>query len=164
MTMLGAQLDDLQQLGTRLSVTGSDVAGVRDGAVHTTTQVVTGVHDAAQAALDQILGHMEQLDRTVASAVAEAEATQWTGANADRFRDGALQFQTSMRSAQTTTTETFTAFRATIASLGETLESYSTQLRTALTDAEASCQAMSQAVEHQRSMLDQVMNAGLSFG
>lgn len=164
MTMLGAQLDDLSRLSHRLTATAGEVGTSRDGALQTTTRVVTGVQDAAQAALEQIMGHMDQLGQSVAGSVAEAGNAHWTGANADRFRDGAARFQSSMQAAQTSTTDTFSQFRLTIAGLSETLEAYSASLSTALAEAEESTRQMAQAVEHQRAALDQVMNTGLSFG
>lgn len=164
MTILGAQLDDLSRLSQRLTTTAGDVAGSRDGAIRTTAQVVTGVQEAAQAALEQIMTHMDQLGQSVAASVAEAGSTNWTGANADRFRDGAATFQRAMQGAQTTTTDTFGQFRTTIASLSETLDAFAASLGVQLHDAEQSVQQMSQAVEHQRSNLDSVMNTGLSFG
>ncbi|MEZ5375444.1 MAG: hypothetical protein R2733_02970 [Acidimicrobiales bacterium] len=163
MTILGAQLDDLSRLSQRLTTTAGDVGGSRDGAIRTTTQVVTGVQEAAQAALEQIMTHMDQLGQSVAASVAEAGATNWTGSNADRFRDGATTFQRSMQAAQNTTTDVFSQFRATIASLSDTLDSYAAALGTQLSDAEQSVQQMSQAVDHQRSNLDSVMNTGLAF-
>ena len=75
MTILGAQLDDLSRLSQRLTTTAGDVAGSRDGAIRTTAQVVTGVQEAAQAALEQIMTHMDQLGQSVAASVAEAAST-----------------------------------------------------------------------------------------
>ncbi len=163
MTILGAQLEDLSRLSQRLTTTSADVGGARDGAVRTTAQVVSGVQEAAQAALEQIMTHMDQLGQSVAASVSEAGSTNWTGANADRFRDGATTFQSSMQAAQNSTTDTFSQFRATIASLSETLDAYASSLGAQLSDAEQSVQQMSQAVEHQRSNLDSVMNTGMTF-
>ncbi len=163
MTMLGAQLDDLFRLSQRLTATAADVGGSRDGAIRTTTQVVSGVQDAAQAALDQIMTHMDQLGQSVAGSVTEAGSVMWTGSNADRFREASQQFQTSMLLAQRTTTDTFAQFRQTIGLLSETLDAYATQLGAALTDAEASTRQMSQAVHQQAANLDQVMNTGVSL-
>ncbi len=163
MTILGAQLDDLSRLSQRLTTTATDVGGSRDGAIRTTAQVVAGVQEAAQAALEQIMTHMDHLGQSVSASVAEAGSTNWTGANADRFRDGASSFQSSMQAAQNTTTDTFGQFRATIGSLSETLDGFAANLGAQLNDAEQAVQQMSQAVEHQRSNLDSVMNTGLSF-
>lgn len=164
MTILGAQLDDLIHLSQRLTTTAGDVGGSRDGAIRTTTQVVSGVQDASQIALEQIMTHMDQLGQSVAASVAQAGSTNWTGDNAERFREGSAAFQTAMQAAQNATTDTFSQFRATIASLSETLDAYAASLGAQLSDAEQSVHQMSAAVERQRSNLDSVMNAGLSFG
>ncbi len=163
MTMLGAQLDDLFRLSQRLTSTAGDVGESRNGAIRTTAQVVSGVQDAAQAALDQIMAHMDQLGQGVAASVTEAGTVTWTGTNADRFRDASQQFQASMLVAQRTTTDTFAQFRQTIGLLSETLDAYATQLGAALTDAESSTHQMSQAVHQQAVNLDQVMNTGVSL-
>lgn len=163
MTMLGAQLDDLQGLSAQLQVMGGDVATTRDGSVATTSQVIGEVAQATATALQQITTHMEQLQTSVQSAVARAEATQWTGANADRFRQGAIDFQGSLAAGQATTREAFASFQSSSAMMSDTLQEFVTGFSAALTDASASATDMSAAVEAQRSNLDSVMNLGLSL-
>lgn len=162
MTMLGAQLDDLQGLSAQLQVMGADVATTRDGSVATTTQVIGEVTQATTTALQQITTHMEQLQTSVQTAVARAESTQWTGANADRFRQGANDFQASLVAGQATTRDAFTSFQSSAAMMSDTLQEFVTGFSAALTDASASASDMATAVEAQRSNLDSVMNLGLS--
>lgn len=164
MTMLGAQLDDLTNLSSRLRTTAGDVSSSREQSIATTTQVISEVSDAARRALDQITSHMQALDGSVGAAVAQAEATQWTGANADRFRGGAAEFRGAMQAGQTATTEAFGAFQTSVASMTETLDQFVAQFSSALTGAEASTNEMATAVEAQHANLDQAMNIGLSFG
>ena len=164
MTMLGAQLDDLQALSGRLTVMGADVATSRDDALATTTTVITQVSEATTAALQQITAHTEQLEASVRSAVARADATQWTGANADRFRQGASDFQASLLTGQTTTREAFASFQQSASLMSETLEEFVAGFSAALTQASEAATDMSAAVEAQRANLDSVMNLGLSIG
>jgi len=162
MTMLGAQLDDLAGLSAQLQVMGGDVATIRDGSVATTSQVIGEVTQATATALQQITAHMEQLQVSVQSAVARAGTTQWTGANADRFRQGANDFQSSLAAGQATTRDAFTSFQSSAAMMSDTLQEFVTGFSAALTDASASASDMANAVEAQRANLDSVMNLGLS--
>ncbi len=164
MTMLGAQLEDLATLSTRLQTTSSDVGAVKDQAVTLTSTVVGNVTESARHALSEIGTQMSLMSQSVAASTAQADATQWTGANADRFRQGATEFQTSMSTASTTTEEAFQAFLQTASAMTESLENYVTQLSASLLTAQESATQMSTAVESQRSNLDQVMNIGISFG
>ncbi len=161
MTMLGAQLDDLSALSTRLHGTSVDVGTARQESVATTTNVVGAVGDAARTALDQISNQMAALDQSVRASVAQAESTQWTGANADRFRGAANEFNGAMQAAQGSVTEAFGSFQASVTTMSETLNDFVTQFSAALSQAEASASEMGSAVEAQRSNLDQAMNIGI---
>lgn len=163
MTMLGAQLDDLAALSARLQATASDVATGRNSSVATTSQVVAEVGDAARRALDQITSHMQSLDASVAAAASQADSTQWTGANADRFRAGAAEFRSAMQSGQAATTDAFASFQSSVTTMTETLHEFVSSFSTALANAEQSAIEMADAVDAQRSNLDQAMNVGLSF-
>jgi methyl-accepting chemotaxis protein len=164
MTMLGAQLDDLQALSGRLTTMGADVATGRDDAVATTTTVITEVTEATAVALQQITAHMERLEASVRSAVASVDSTQWTGANADRFRQGASDFQSSLVTGQTATREAFASFQQSASLMSDTLQEFVAGFSAALIQASAAANDMSAAVEAQRSNLDNVMNLGLSIG
>lgn len=164
MTMLGAQLDDLQTLSSQLTVMGSDVAACRDDSVSTTSQMIADVTHATALALQQINAHMARLDGSVQAAVGHAEAAQWTGANADRFRQGAADFHAAMGTGQAATREAFASFQQSAAAMTETLQEFVAGFSTALTEASSSASDMSAAVEAQRANLDSVMNLGLSVG
>lgn len=164
MTMLGAQLDDLAGLAQRLTTTSGDVGVARDNAVGTTSTAVDAIGSASQQALASITSHMEALEASVAGAVTQADSTQWTGANAGRFRGAAQEFHSSMTAGQTATTEAFQSFQASVAAMNETLNTYVQQLSGALTSAQESAANMASAVEGQRANLDQVMNLGMSVG
>ena len=163
MTMLGAQLDDLQALSSQLTTMGDDVAASRDDALATTTNVIAEVSQATTTALQQISAHMERLEASVRGAMARADATQWTGANADRFRQGASDFQSSLIVGQTATQEAFTSFQQSTSLMGDTLSEFVAGFSTALTQASSSANDMSSAVEAQRANLDSVMNLGLTI-
>ncbi len=162
MVMLGAQLDDLAALTTRLQTTAGDVGSAREQSVLSTTSVIGEVSDSTRRALEQITSYMQALDTSVSGAVAQADGTQWTGANADRFRVGAADFRAAMQSGQAATTDAFSSFQASVATMTESLNQFVSQFSTALTQAEASAVDMSSAVEAQRANLDQAMNIGLS--
>ncbi len=164
MTMLGAQLDDLATLSTRLQTTSTDVGAVKDQSVTLTSTVVGNVTEAARHALSEISTQMDLMSQSVAASTSQADATQWTGANADRFRQGAAEFQSSMATASTTTSEAFQAFLQAASTMSESLENYVTQLSGSLMTAQESASQMSSAVESQRANLDQVMNIGISAG
>jgi len=163
MTMLGAQLDDLQALSGQLTTMGDDVAASRDDALATTTNVIAEVSQATATALQQISAHMERLEASVRAAVARADATQWTGANADRFRQGASDFQSSLITGQTATQEAFTSFQQSTSLMSDTLSEFVAGFSTALTQASSSANDMSSAVEAQRANLDSVTNLGLTI-
>ncbi len=161
--MLGAQLDDLQTLSNQLTTMGANVAASRDESLTTTTNVINEISQATATALQQITTHMERLEASVRIAVAKADATQWTGANADRFRQGASDFQSSLLTGQTATQEAFTSFQQSTSLMSDTLQEFITGFSAALTQAADSAHDMSSAVEAQRANLDSVMNLGLSI-
>lgn len=163
MTMLGAQLDDLATLSTRLQTTAGDVGSVQEQAVALTSTVVSSVTESARQALTQISTQMDVMSQSVAASTSQAESTQWTGQNADRFRQGATEFQTAMATAGSTTNEAFEAFVQAASAMSDSLQQYVNQLSTSLVSAQDSATQMSGAVESQRANLDQVMNVGISL-
>lgn len=163
MVMLGAQLDDLQALTARLDAMSTDVTATRDNSVATSTQLVNDVTTASTTGLQQINGLLEQLRASVEGAVSSAESTQWTGANADRFRQGAIEFQAAIAAGDAATRDAFTTFQTSAAAMSDALQEFVTGFSAALTDASASATDMARAVEAQRANLDSVMNLGLSF-
>lgn len=105
---------------------------------------------------------MEQLEASVAGAIMQAESTQWTGANADRFRAAAHDFQAAMMAGQQATSEAFQSFQTSVGLMNDTLGNYVASFSAALTSAQESAGSMATAVERQRMNLDEVMNAGLA--
>ncbi len=162
MSMLGATLEDLTALSTKLEITATDVGATRDAAVLLTSEVVEGVTESATRAQQQIATEMETLELSVSESAAQADATNWTGQNADRFREAAHGFQEAMLQAERTTTETFEVFRAAVVGMTETLDEFVRSLSISLSDAETAAHDMARAVTDQHENLDQVMNVGLS--
>ncbi len=163
MALLGAQLDDLDNLATRLTGTAADVETARTGAVTLTSDVVGDVTAAADRAHTRIGVEMGNLERSVADAVTTADATQWTGSNAEEFRGAAAEFRAAIVRSETATNEAFESFRASVESMSAALDEYVRSLSGSLTDAGAAAEAMSRAVSDQRTNLDNVMNTGLSY-
>ncbi len=161
MALLGAQLEDLDNLSTRLTGTAADVEVARSAAVSLTTQVVGDVTSAAQRAHAQIGTEMEALDRSVSDAAREADSTQWTGSNADNFRIAAGEFRSAIGRSEASTNEAFESFKASVESMSTALDEYVNSLSTSLTDASGAAEQMSRAVTDQRTNLDNVMNSGL---
>ncbi len=164
MSILGAQLDDLAVLADQLRQTAGDLATTRDSALTLSGQMVNTTRETAQNGLSTVEGQLTTMSASVTASVSQASAAQWTGANAERFREGAASFQANIEAGRTATTEAFSSFNTHIAALADALESYVQQFGTALAGAEESSHQMSAAVESQRANLDQVMNTGLAVG
>jgi uncharacterized protein YukE len=163
MTMLGAQLDDLSDLSSTLSVTAGDVTTAQSSAATTTAAVVSEVRASSSAALSAIRAHLETLIASVQTAGARVESTTWTGANRDRFAAAYVDFQQAMQTARATTEATFAEFQTAIDAMAASLEDHDRQFTAAMTTAEGSVRSMGAAVESQRATLDAAMNTGLSF-
>lgn len=163
MAMLGATLDDLSRLAAKLGTTASDVGATREAALLLTTEVVDGVTSSATRAHQQITTEMDTLKLSVTEAVAQADGADWTGRNAERFRESATGFGEAMGAAEQTTAETFETFRTSVIAMAESLDLFVQSLSGSLTDAETAAGEMSRAVNDQYTNLDQVMNNGLSY-
>jgi hypothetical protein len=164
MTMLGAQLDDLDALGQRLRTTAGEIGDVRSAASATAGRVVGEVRAAAEGARRDIGQAMAALRSAVSASATAADATAWSGANHDRFLDAHRDFDGAMASAEEATTSAFTEFGAAIDRMAAGLEEYATRLATSLDQANEASASMAAAVEQQRMNLDQVMNQGLGLG
>ncbi len=164
MTMLGAQLDDLDALGQRLRTTAGEIGDVRSAASATAGRVVGEVRAAAEGARRDIGQAMAALRSAVSASATAADATAWSGANPDRFLDAHRDFDGAMASAEEATTSAFTEFGAAIDRMAAGLEEYATRLATSLDQANEASASMAAAVEQQRMNLDQVMNQGLGLG
>ena len=164
MSMIGATLEDLDGLAQQLGTTTGDISTVSSGSVNTTSQVVDQVRSAAQAALQQITAHMDQLRQTVSSSRSRADGANWTGVNRGVFVDAYARFDTAMGQAESTTKETFADFDQLITKMSDELREYVDRFRTAMGDAGESTTSMRDAVTKQRQHLDEVMNSGLTVG
>jgi cell division septum initiation protein DivIVA len=153
----------MSDLATRMRSTTSEIGrcqGSTDGA---TRRVVSSVTSDARAALTQIQGEMSQLRSSVAGSLATANATNWTGSNAQVFRSSAADFDAAMQRAEAATADAFTQFQASIQQMADALETYQASFSAALTKAQASTTSMENAVVAQRNHLDETMNQGMSI-
>jgi hypothetical protein len=164
MTMLGAQLDDLAQLSTRLTTTSGDIEGTNGRCTSATTNVVDALRSSAQSALNSVSAEMSALRATVTAAQNSASNAVWTGGNSDRFKAAYDQFNGAMASAEQTTNQTFTEFSGHIERMTEQLHEYVSSFAAALTRAQQATASMSQAVSSQHNSLEHVMNSGLTIG
>ena len=164
MTMLGAQLDDLERLTGQLHSTAGDIGEVRVDAITTSHAVVSQVKESAQRALTEIDAAMERLRSSVLASTDGSQQANWSGANRDRFVEAANRFDTSMSAAESATHDTYTEFQATIHQMADQLDSYTTSLGSSLEEAARAAESMANAVDQQRANLDQAMNQGLGVG
>jgi hypothetical protein len=164
MSMLGAQLDDLSQLSTRLVTTAGDIDGTNTRCTSATTQVVDSLKTSATTALRAVEAEMQALRSTVDAAQSSTDGAMWTGGNSDRFRSAYTEFNGAMAQAESTTRETFGEFNQYIEQMTAQLEEYVSTFSAALVRANEATNSMSQAVNAQQDALDQVMNAGLTIG
>lgn len=162
MSMIGATLEDLDGLSTRLQTTSGDVGEVKEQAVGLTARVISEVTASAQQVLAEIGSQMDVMSQSVSAAQSQAESTNWTGANAENFRSGAVEFQTAVNNAGLATNDAFESFKATAHTMSEALDAYVNQLSVALAGAQVSATQMSTSVTNQRNNLESVMNTGIS--
>ncbi len=162
MTMLGAQLDDLDGLAQRLRITAGDIGTAQGDARTTTTTVVGSVRESAGAARMTIETAMQTLLASVAGSARTAEAANWTGQNQAAFLGHHADFSAAMDRAGAATNDAFGRFADAIEQMSAALEEYEVSLAASLTDATASAESMAGAVDAQRANLDLVMNTGLA--
>lgn len=164
MTMLGAQLDDLAGLASRLRTTAGDIGDVQQRSTAATLRVVEEVRSAAAAAVNEVSQTMASLRTSVAASAAAAGSTTWSGLNRDRFLDAHQDFDRAMASAEDATTAAFADFGTAIEQMAAGIEAYNNGLSASLSQAGDASDSMATAVEQQRLNLDQVMNQGLGIG
>ena len=161
MTMLGAQLDDLDALSSRLRTTATEIGDTQGSASITSSTVVSEVRTSATNALREITRSMSVLRSAVSASAALAGSTAWNGLNHERFLDAHRDFDGAMASAEEATTEAYADFGAAIDQLSSHIEDYSSSLSRSLEQAREASSSMALAVDRQRANLDQVMNHGL---
>ncbi len=164
MTMLGAQLEELEGLRDRLLTTMTAIDDANAEARRLTDDVVDACRTAATTAFSAIGSSMGELSGSVGDAVALAGSTNWTGANRNRFVDEAGRFQGAIGDVERAATDAFEAYRTNTEQLAQSLEDFQGRLAAAMADATASTDGMAKAVESQRANLDAVMNQGLGVG
>lgn len=162
MSMLGADLGDLEALKNQISNTTMGIADAHGSTNRITAQTVVAARDAAKRALNEITGELATLMSQVQRSRAEAARVNWTGNNYVVF-DGAVgTFEVAMGRARDMTAETFQAFDAAVDQLAVELEGYVEQFQARLAEASESTVSMHTAVHGQQTNLDTVMNTGLS--
>jgi len=163
MVLLGAQLDDLDQLAATLRATEGEIGSVHAESSAASARVVADVRAAAIAARAEIDRLMERLRTSVTASAARTDGAAWSGLNRDRFVDGYHEFDAAMVRAEGSTTSAYADFGAAIEQMATGLETYATTLAASLDQAMQATGAMATAVDQQRAGLDQVMNQGLSL-
>ncbi len=162
MTMLGAQLDDLEALASQLRTTAATIGDTNTDARSQTTAVVTACRDAAAQSFRAITGALDLLNSSVLRSSEHARTATWTGANQQRFLDASHEFGAALGEVDSATRATFEQFQSNINAMADALESFQATLHTSLLRAHDSTEAMASAVDAQRTTLDMAMNQGLS--
>jgi hypothetical protein len=163
MTMLGAQLDDLDALALRLRSTATEIGDVHTTASGTSGRVVTEVRNSSADALRNITASMDRLRAAVSASASRADATAWSGLNHDRFLDAHRDFDAAILRSEETTTAAFSDFSTAIEQMAAGIEEYTNSLAVSLEQARKASTSMATAVDQQRTNLDQVMNQGLGI-
>jgi ABC-type transporter Mla subunit MlaD len=164
MSILGASLEDLEQLSSQLHTTGSSIERVAGDTSAAVNGVVAQLRDAGSRAVASAGEHMEALRAAVDQAQARADGASWIGRNAEVFRDAHRDFGAAMARADEATRAYFDELRRVLEQLGADTEQYLGELTASLRNAHASTESMARAVDAQRDNLDQVMNTGMSAG
>jgi len=164
MPQLGATLEDLLGLRSRLETSSSEIAANNDSTQATTSQTVSTFNDQSSATRSQIEGFMAALRADVGDVANQALGTDWTGQNREGFVANYDTFQAEMTNAANATDEYFTQLAATVTEIMAQLEEYQTTLSAALIAAQDASQSMSVAVQGQHDNLDAAMNTGMTFG
>jgi hypothetical protein len=162
MPFTGAELERLEQLAARLDQTGNTIGTTRTGATQAGDTVVAQVRDASGQANARVIAELETLRADVQSARDVAEATQWTGTNAEVFRGAYAEFTAAMERAEISTNQIFDEFKAATDQLSQSLEDHVRRFDAAMIQAEESARTMGQVVRAQRDNLDQAMNTGMT--
>lgn len=162
--MLGAELGQMGSLASRMALCTSQIGGVQSATNSSTGRVVSEVNADASAALRQVEASLADLRGSVIGAVSQANATQWTGRNAETFRAAATEFDGAMQRAEAATTDAFSRFQSSIQQMADALADYQANFSAALAGAQQSTGSMQRAVEQQAAMLDSTMNQGLAVG
>jgi hypothetical protein len=164
MSMLGAELGQLESLRGQIDRTTGDIGDCGTETNRITNDLVSSARQAATTAFGQINGALSALIQSVNTSQSQAASTNWTGINYEVFSGAVDQFQGAMSQAQAATAETFQNFNTAVDTLASDLEDYVRTFQAKLTEAGRSTTSMASAVQGQRDNLDQVMNQGISVG
>ncbi|MDG2113117.1 MAG: hypothetical protein P8N02_10945, partial [Actinomycetota bacterium] len=149
MTMLGAQLDDLDALALRLRSTATEIGDVHTTASGTSGRVVTEVRNSSADALRNITASMDRLRAAVSASASRADATAWSGLNHDRFLDAHRDFDAAILRSEETTTAAFSDFSTAIEQMAAGIEEYTNSLAVSLEQAREASTSMATAVDQQ---------------
>jgi hypothetical protein len=164
MSMLGASLEDLDQLSIQLHTTAASIDTVSIDSNRSAQAAVSQLRETGTSAVMAATDHMGTLRDAVERARSRADGASWVGHNAETFRAGYDDFSGAMARAEEATTGYFTELKNVLERLGADTEHYLGDLTAALREAQASTESMSRAVDAQRDNLDQVMNTGMRAG
>jgi len=164
MPQLGATLEDLDRLATRLNTSAGAMATENGNVVNTTNAAVADLNTGSTTAMNNINTFMGNLEADVLAVVGEATSTDWTGQNREAFVGNYEQFKTQMDLASGATAEYYGTLQSTIAGMMEELRAYQQQFSTALSAAQTASESMATAVNGQRQNLSDAMNTGMNFG
>ena len=164
MSMLGASLEDLDQLSVQLHTTAASIDTVSTDTNRTAQAAVSQLRDTGTSAVTSATDHMSTLREAVERARSRADGASWVGHNAETFRASYHDFSGAMARAEEATTGYFAELKNVLERLSADTEQYLGELTFALRDARDSTEAMSRAVDAQRDNLDQVMNTGMRAG
>ena len=164
MSILGASLEDLDQLSSQLRTTATSIDTVGTDTNRSAQAAVAQLRDAGTGAVTATDSHMTALRSAVERAQAQADSASWIGQNAEVFRGAYHDFNGAMARAEDATKTYFADLQRVLEQLGVDTEQYIGELSAALGHAQESTASMAQAVDGQRDNLDQVMNTGLRIG
>lgn len=164
MPTLGATLEDLLGLKTRLESSAGQIADNNENTQATTRATVSTFNDQSQSTRAQIEGFMAALRADVTEVASRAMGTDWTGQNREGFVDNYETFRAEMDNAAAATEEYFGELAATIGEITAALDEYQVSLSGALMAAQEASISMSGAVQGQHDNLDAAMNTGMTFG
>lgn len=161
MSILGANLDDLDRLSQQLHTTSTSIDTISGDTRTSVTDVVDRMRQAGTTAVSSATAHMDALQTAVDQAQSQADSASWVGQNAEVFRSAYHEFNAAMAKAGEATRHYFSELHTLLERLGGETEQYLTELTASLHSAQQSTDSMAQAVSAQRENLDQVMNTGL---
>lgn len=161
--MIGADLASLESLRGKISTTGTEILERQRDADRIAEDVVGAMTDAFDAAVQQISVTMDNLMTNVEDMVREADQATWEGRNRENFVRAVEDFRTANDGIRNSTTEAYSEFKRGAEQIGELVNDYELELRSALDQATQATASMATAVQSQRDAVDEAMNNSLSY-